>query len=446
MQINKKDLFWNYGATFLKIGSSVILLPLILREMPSEMVGIWSVFTAVTSFALLLDFGFNPSFARNITYIFCGVKSLNKNGYESVLSDETKIIDFSLLKGVISAMRWFYLRMAVFLLLILSTLGTFYIYTILKDYKGDVKDIYIAWILLCFINAYNIFSLYYDSLLQGKGLVKRSKQIVIVGYLAYLLIASFFIFQGYGIIAIVSAQASSVVIIRFLSYNSFFTKEIRQQLLVANSKSKDEILKAIYPNALKIGLTSLGGFMVQKSALFIGSLYLSLKEIASYGISMQLIAVMASLAGIYTATFIPKIVHLRVNNNNEEIKYIYLKGKIILVITFIGGGFFILLFGNWVLNFLGSRTELMPTYLLFMAVVLSYVESNQSMAGSILLTKNEVPFFKASLLSGLFTILGLFLSFRYFKLGYMSIVLIPLLVTISYQAWKWPLEVRKDLK
>ena len=82
IQIGREDLYWNYGATFLKIASSALLLPLILRMMSSEMVGIWSVFMTVTAFASLLDFGFCGSFTRNITYVFSGVVKLKKEGFE----------------------------------------------------------------------------------------------------------------------------------------------------------------------------------------------------------------------------------------------------------------------------------------------------------------------------------------------------------------------------
>jgi O-antigen/teichoic acid export membrane protein len=74
MIINKTDVFWNYFATFLKISSSALLLPLILRMMPTEMIGIWTIFMTITALSSLLDFGFNPSFARNVTYVFSGVK------------------------------------------------------------------------------------------------------------------------------------------------------------------------------------------------------------------------------------------------------------------------------------------------------------------------------------------------------------------------------------
>ena len=400
---------------------------------------------AITAFAGLLDFGFNGSFTRNVTYIFSGVKNLKTNGFETV-DKKDLAIDYGLLKGVISAMRWFYSRIAIVLFLILITLGTYYLHTLLQNYKGDQQEVYIAWGLLCIISTYNLFTLYYDSLLQGKGLVKRSKQIVIVGQTVYLIIAAILIIKGNGIVAIVSAQASSVIIVRWLSYRSFFTKEIKQNLHDSIPRAKKEILKAITPNAVKIGLTSLGGFMVQRSAIVIGSLYLTLNDIASYGITIQLIGIIAGLAGIYTATYQPQIAQLRVSHNKQAIKELYLKGQIIILLTYLAGGIGLLIFGEWALNFVGSKTLLMAPNLVFLTLILSFEQTNLITAGGILLTRNEVPFFKASLISGFSIVIGLLISLNYTGKGIYCLILVPLFVDISYSAWKWPLQVINELK
>jgi len=444
MQIGRRDIYWNYAATFLKIASAVLLLPFILRMMPTEMVGIWSVFMTITTFSALLDFGFNPSFARNVTYVFSGVSKLKVEGFETV-TKENQDIDYGLLKGLINAMRWFYLRMAIILFLLLTTLGTYYIHSLLEKYNGNHQEVYVAWAILCIINTYNLFTLYYDSLLQGKGLVKRSKQIVIIGNVVYLSIAAGLILNGYGLVAIVTAQASSVIIVRWLSYHSFFTSELKQLLIKTKPRLKKEVLNAIYPNALKMGLTSLGGFMVQRSALIIGSLYLTLDQIASYGITMQLIAVIGGLASIYIATFQPKIAQLRVEQNMPAIKELYLQGQIVLLATYFAGGVTLLLSGEWALSLINSKTHLMPLWLITLALVLSFIESNITVAGGILLSKNEVPFFKASLISGMFIVIGLLTFFKLFHWGLFIMIIIPILVDLSYQAWKWPMEVIKEL-
>jgi O-antigen/teichoic acid export membrane protein len=445
IQIGRKEIYWNYAATFLKIASSVLLLPLILRIMPSEKVGIWSVIMTLTSVSWLLDFGFSVTFTRNVTYVFSGVQILKVKGFESVLTENPKI-DYGLLKGVIFTMRWLYLRMAIILFLLLSTIGTYYIHSILLNYKGDHQEVYISWGLLCIITTYNLFTLYYDSLLQGKGLVKRSKQILIIGQMVYLIIASLFLIAGYGLVAIVSAQASSVIIIRWLSYNAFFSSTIKQKLQTAISHSKNEIFKAIYPNAMKIGLTSLGSFMVSRSAIIIGSMYLKLDNIASYGITLQLISVIVGLSTLYTTTFQPKIAQLRIEQNNSKIKDLYMKGQIIMLVTFIVGGVCLLIIGEWGLKFIGSHTILMPRLLILGALFVLFLENNHSLAGSILISKNEVPFFKASILSGGLTVLLLLLLFHYTNFGLWAMIAAPGFAQGIYQNWKWPIVVINELK
>ena len=442
MRINKADVIWNYAATILRVASYALLLPFILRTMPAEMVGIWSVFMAINSFAALLDLGFSPSFTRNVTYIFSGIKTLKITGFHSEGTDKT--VDYGLLKGIITAMKWFYLRMAVVLLILLGTLGTYYLWSVLKNYKGPQTEIYMAWVVLCVVNIYSIYTQYLDCLLQGRGLVKRSKQIVIIGQSVYLVIAAGFIMAKFGLLAIISAQAISVIIIRILVSRSFFTKEIKEALHNAVPRPKKEVLDAIYPNAIKIGLTWIGAFVIQKSSILIGSLFLPLEDIASYGITIQLISMIANFSTIYTSTYTPKIVQLRVAKDTGAIKNIYLKGQLVLLLTYIAGGATIVFLGTWGLALIGSKTQLMPVVLILTAILISILESNHGMAAGILLTNNEVPFFKASLAAATVTIILLYSMFHFGNLGLWAMVLAPGIAQL-YNNWRWPHELYGQL-
>jgi O-antigen/teichoic acid export membrane protein len=328
----------------------------------------------------------------------------------------------------------------------MSSVGTYYVYGLLEEYSGNYQEVYVAWMMLCLINSYNLFTLYYESLLLGKGLVKKSKQILIVGQVVYLLVAALFIIFGYGLIAIVTAQLLSVVIVRFLSYCSFFTVEIKISLKNAMAIPTKEILKAIYPNAFKIGLTTLGGLLVTRSAILIGSLYLPLSDIASYGVTMQLISVITGLAMIYLSTFQPKITQLFTTNNIQIIKGYYLKSQIFLFFTYFGCGLVLVIFGNVAFNLIGSQTQLISPLLIFVAVLVSYLESNHTIAAMILVSRNEIPFYKASLLSGAATLLLLILLFNFTEYGLWIMIVAPGLAQGFYQNWKWPCVVRDLLK
>ncbi len=442
--ISRKDVIWNYIATFFKIGAGLILLPFILKMMPTETVGIWTIFTTITTLIALLDLGFNPSFTRNVTYVFSGVKELKKKGIAEL--NKNNAIDYGLLKGTISAMRWFYSRMTIVVLLLLLVVGNIYMYFLMQSYTGDRTDLCIAWIILIILNAYDIYTLYYDSLLQGKGLIKLSKQISVIGQLIYLIVAIVLIVLGQGLIAIVSAQALSIIIRRFLSYRAFFTKEIKASLQSSKSQNKKEIISAIYPNAIKLGLTSIGSFLINKSAIFMGSIFLSLSEVAMYGITMQVVGILSSLAGVYYNSYIPKITQLRTTNNNKELKAIFYRGSIIQLSVFVLGGLVFVLFGNYVLDLINSQTKFLGAGMLTVALIISFLERNHILATGFLLAKNEVPFFAASLWSGAATILLLWVFLDVVHWGVWGLILAQGIVQLAYQNWKWPLVLLKEIR
>lgn len=444
MSSGKSDVIWNYAATFLKIAASALLLPLILKELDADTVGIWSVFMAFTAFTGMVDFGFNPSFTRNVTYIFSGVKNLRVNGIHSDVNDNE--VDWNLLKNLISAMRWIYSRISIVLFVLLAVPGTFYIHFLIRDYAGNHETVYLSWAILVVTNAYSLYSQYYESLLMGKGMVKRSKQIMVYGQTLQLLIAALWLLNGGGLMAVVLAQSVSVIVIRLMYYSSFFHPEIREKLdSIPDSKDKS-ILKIVTPNAVKVGLTTLGGFMVQKTALFAGSVFLSLSELASFGISLQLVGVISSLSIVYTTTFIPKITAFRVENNLPQIKKIYFRGLGMLMLTYLAGGALLLTLGAPVIEALRSDSHLLAFPLLLAMLVFSLLENNHSLSALIILTRNEVPFFVPSLVAGGLTILFLLGMLQFTSLGVWALILAPGIAQLLYQNWKWPMELMKEFK
>jgi hypothetical protein len=116
------------------------------------------------------------------------------------------------------------------------------------------------------------------------------------------------------------------------------------------------------------------------------------------------------------------------------------------LLSYIVGGLVLLIFGEKTLVLIGSKTSLMPQLFMVIAIIISFLENNHSIAGSILLSKNEVPFFKAALISGGATIILLLAFFKISNLGAWTMILAPGLVQGAYQNWKWPIVVFNELK
>ena len=441
--IGKRDIAWSYAATIFRVGAGIILWPFILSQMSAETVGIWNVMITIMGFIALLDFGFQPSFARNISYIFSGVTKLQKVGIQTAESDGN--VNYALLKGTLNAMRKFYRWMALGVFVVLGTAGTAYFYYILQKYSGDRTDAMIAWILLIAINSYNIYTLYYNALLLGKGYIRRERQIMILSQSIYLCLAIILIYAGFGLTAIVASQAVSIILQRILSYRVFFTKELKQQLLNTEAEDPKDILSAISPNAIKVGLTQLGGFCVTKSALLIGSAFLTLEETACYGITLHIIDILARCSTVYYQSITPKIAQSRANKDVIKLKYYFVCSIGILVATFLLGGAAIAFLGNWGLNMIGSETKFLPTIMLCVMLLVYLLETNHSIAAGFISADNRIPFFIPSLLSGLGTVVLLWLFLSILKWGVWGMILSQGIAQLVYQNWKWPSMVIKEL-
>jgi O-antigen/teichoic acid export membrane protein len=444
MQIGRRDVIWNFAATFMRIASGLIVLPLVLHLLSVDEVAMWMIFLTVGGFASLMDFGFSNSFTRNISYIFGGVKSLKTHGYNTI-EDDDKSIDYGLLKSVISAMKLYYGIIAGVFLALFVVVSPYYLSTILKHNSGEPHKIWIAWFVYGVLIAYQLYTYYYTSLLSGRGQVKNVQQITIVGQTSRIISSVIFLLFGYGLISLVIGQFVCDAVNRTLCYIVFYNKETKENLNVKNKIPIKEVMGIMTPNALKIGVTSVGGFFINKIVMFIAPLYLVSRDIASFGTTKLMIDLIISLGGIWIGTYYPKINLYRVNNNINGVKRLYMKARLNMFLSFAICGLGLILVGPPLLELIKSKTQLLPTMMIGVFLIISYLDANQGLATTMLLTKNEVPFVKAVLLTGVATVCMLYISLQYTNLGIWGMIICSGIAQLAYQDWKWPLLVGKEL-
>ncbi|HEY5591684.1 MAG TPA: O-unit flippase-like protein [Paludibacter sp.] len=445
MKIGRKDIVWNYVATFMRIASGIIILPLVLKMLPTEEYGLWSIFLTVSSLTVLLDFGFSNSFSRNVAYVFSGVTELKAKGYAAVEVKDAQV-DFGLLKSVIKAMQRYYGAMALIFLTIFIVGSPFYMTSILHKYTGDKQEIWIAWFTYGGLVAYEFYTCYYNSLMSGRGLIKRNMQIIIFSQTIRILVSVICLLLRFGIISMIIGMLVSDIVNRTLSYYSFYDKKIKAEIKKAPVMPVIEVMKVMAPNAFKIGLTTLGFFALSQAITLISPFYLTLPEVAQYGISKQMVSLIFSIGGTWFGTFYPQLTQYRVRNENDSVKRLYVKAILIVTIIFIAAGSGLLLLGNPILKMIHSKTFLLNDWFLLLMIIFSFFEACQSISTSTLLTKNEVPFFKSVLLSGTGSLVLLFIMFKFTNLGVLSMILAPGIALSVYHNWKWPYMVIKDLK
>ncbi len=444
MNTGRTDLLWNYAASFMRLASAMIILPLILRLLPDEEVGLWNVMIGLNAMIYLLDFGFFQTFSRSVTYIFSGAQELRSEGLGTT-SDDGKV-NYSLLKGALSAMRVYYAGVAIFLVILLFTGGYFYIEKLLDGYSGDAEIARIAWYLYGILLSYQFYTYFYDALLVGRGMIKRSRQIIVFSQCTHIILASTMLIMGFGIISMVCGQTLATILNRILSRRAFYDKETKFEVRNAQSVSWVGILKTLWKTAYKSGLANLSLVFTNKMLPLIGGLFIPLAVLGSYGITKQLADLTYTLSLIWFMTFLPKMTQNRLLGKEDEVKRIYIKAQYIAFGVFIALSTAVVILGPWALRIIKSNTPLIGTDLLVILFVASLFEAFTFLSTSVLVSKNIVPHYKAQMVTAVATISILLVVLNYTKLGVTALIIVPLSVQLLYQHWKWSYVVFQDLK
>lgn len=441
IQITRRDVIWSYASYILQTGAGFFLLPVILNRLPSEELAIWYVFLSITALVNLLDFGLQPTIMRNVSYIFSGAKSLKKQGV--VIQNEVLTIDYSLLKNLIKSIKKIYMIIAFLIAVIMFSVGSIYIKSITNALINQ-EQILISWYIYILSIVLNFYFYYYTPLLMGRGKIAESNQTIVMSKLSYILIAALGLINGYGLVAVSVGNLLGSLVNRATSFYFFYDKNTRENL--KNAEANDaNLLPVLWSNAYKLGLVSIGAFLITKGNTLIASKYLDLETVAQYGLTLQIIMILSTVASIFFRTHLPKFNNYRMLGNIDEVKKDYAKSVIVMNLVYLVGVIGILSFGNSILDAVGSKTMLLPNAYVALILLVIYLESNHSNSSTLITTKNEVPFVSSALLSGLGVLLLGLISVKYLSMGILGLILSQGLVQLSYNNWKWPKEILRDL-
>lgn len=436
----KRDVVWGYIAQFFSIASGLITLPLILKILSMEEIGLNYLMLTVGSLVSLFDFGFAPQFGRNITYVFSGVQELKRKGVGLVGTESS--INYRLLATMIHTAKYVYKRLGVISLIVMLTLGSLYIY-IVTDGFITVNNALLIWIVYS-VSAYlNIYYSYYTALLMGKGLIMESKKAMVYSKIVYILLVFIFLAMDMGLLGVAVANLISPFVSRYLSYSYFFTEDIIENIgkYSISSKESKELFKVIWYNAKKLGFISVAASTLTYLSTFIIGLYLPLTDVASYGLMVQLVGFTGAISTSFFFFSFPKITALYVQNNFKKVVQLFSFSILIFFILYIIGSLVLFVVPTFLL-LLKSNTTLPTVFVLFLCAFFGFIEKNQSLFSNMLLLENEVPFFKSSLITGVCIFVAIIISLE-LNLGILGVVCAQGIPVMMYVAWKWPITVSR---
>jgi O-antigen/teichoic acid export membrane protein len=443
IKITKKDVLISYVGYFLKLFSNILVLPYVLIKLSSDEYGLWAVFLSLGSITILLDMGFGSVIVRYTTYAFCGATELPKRGLPNVTEEGDP--NYKLLFLVILSAKKIYRNIGLIALSIL-VIGSLYILHIANG-NLEKSEVLIAWLLYASGVVLSLYFMYYSSVYKGLGKIKDLQIMVIINQTIYVILQIVLLYLGFGIIALASSNLIVAILLR-IQLSSRIKKIIKQnQDSYISAKSDfNNNYKTIYNslvfNSKGLGYVLISTYIQNQGNIMLCSVFLSLKEVGSYSLTMQIIGVISAMSAVTFNTYLPRMNSLQLASKMEDLKNTYSMVTVLSYILFFIGGIILLMLGRVAVSLIGSKTTMLPMLQTSLLLLYIFIMTNHQRSTNFISLGNKQPYVKAYIISSMTSLL-LSIILMYFGAGLLGLIISNLVIQSIYNGWKWPYEAFK---
>jgi hypothetical protein len=201
--------------------------------------------------------------------------------------------------------------------------------------------------------------------------------------------------------------------------------------------------KIVWYNAWRTGLVLISRYVFSQFTTLICSIYFSLEETASYGLSIQITTIIYSLSFFYYELLRPSFARDSISEKPNSIKRLS-KAWVVYTLLFFSMTILVLLFAKYLLLLLNSQIRIDFFIYLCMSCYF-FLESNHTFFASYVETiTNSIPYMSSFIISAFLSILLTIVLIRWTNLKVYALILSPFLIHLSYNNWKWPCLVLKS--
>lgn len=441
--MRRSDVIWNYVGTVASMASNFMLIPLLVFFLSNDQIGLWYVFMAFAGFAQLLEFGFTATLARNILYCLSGARKLSKQGcsYDSVEPG----VDWHLLRVVLKSSKMVYAAMGIIALLFAGTAGTAYISTVTDGFS--ISWSLEAWGVFVISIFSNLYYLYCLTFLRGAGDVAGENKAKTLARLVQLVLTAVFLVSGFGLLAAAIGYLAYSLIMRAIANKAFCAHEDVQAGLRSDASpiKKSEIrgvLMTVSFVAWRDGVVSFAWYGATQATSLLGSAYLGLAETATYSVMIQFANAIYNLSSAYMRSGLPMFQSAYVRDDVEVQRQVLERGISCYVAMYVAGTVLSATIALPILTLF--RDNFICDRFLFLGIAAYYFLLNQhSLFCNVIVSMNEIPYFRAYLISTCFGIVLSYVMCMKMQMGAWGLVLGQAIPQLLYNNWHWPHYVLK---
>ncbi len=274
----------------LRLGNFLLILPLALRTLPPEEIGLWFVMLNLVLAANLAEFGLNSSIGRTASFLLAPAPA-----------DSSAGADWSGLAGLHAASRRIYALLGAVAALICAA-GFWWLHATHPRAMEQPAALLSFGALAAGIIV-NLTLQYTPALLFGLHRVRAWQNTLFLGLIGNYALSLLGLLAGFGVVALAFGQAFMLIVpplaARFVLRRTFPS--------IQTSTPRPFPFRELWQPAWRCGIITLGAWMLTYASIPICSATLGLTVTASYSLSFQIAILCGNLAISWLAVRIPQI-------------------------------------------------------------------------------------------------------------------------------------------
>ena len=433
-RLRNSAVVWSWGLNALKLSLGLILLPLVLRKLPTAELGMYYVLLSLTAITNLVDFGFAPTIARFVSYAMGGAKTIQAQGVARA-GDSTSP-NYRLLWELLQTTRTLYRFLTLALLVVLGIWGTYVVELRIHETASPALT-RLAWAVTLVGALWEIYSNWWEVFLRSMNEVVTAARIAVLATAIRLILAALLLICGWGLLSLPVATLVTNLIQRQLARR-------RCLGLLAGQPAPEKVdvkqnLAILWPNSWRMGVYCVGGYLTLNANTAICLQLLGLDANARYGLSSQVLGIAAGMAWVWTLVKWPVVGQQLARHDFQAIQRVLRPRLWLQNVSFFAMAGFLILWGAPLLERFGSGKQLLPPVWFGLLALNSLLEMQYTFWGTAIFLGNRFPFLWYSVASNLLSLLLSLGLIHFSSLGLGALVLGPLISGCLFNYWYWPL-------
>lgn len=425
---------WSWLLNLLRLGSGVLLLPLLLRHLSAADYGMYGNFLTLVALTPMLDSAFAVTIALNVSYALVGVKELQRVGIAEVQTRGTP--NYALLSELFSATRKIYLALSFIVIGALAIYGTWQISSSIPE-TSRPDQTKIAWAIQLLAASFELYTGAWLVFLRGMNHVVITTRIMAVVYSVKLILGIVLLVLGFGLLSVPIATVFSALLQRILARH-FCARLLPKEVDPFSRSPAMPVLRQLWPNTWRLALQLVSGYVAINAMLSICNRRFGLAQSGQFYLTYQILTIAMGMASAWLFVKWPMVSQLRAADDSAGLRRLLWPRVWLQLLTFLFLAAAGIVVGPKLLVLIKAETQMLPTAWALVFALAVFLEMQVSIWTTLLMAGNRIPSLWPTVFTHLVTIVLAVTLLYGMDLPNYYLPLAPLLSGLLFNFWYWP--------